>query len=188
MHRGRQPLKCHNRCEEKQKPECGPTGPFPKVSVAESGHSGFPSWLKLVRRPTVANDRMSQKHVLIVEDEPDFAALLRSILAGAGYTVAVAHNFVDALSAVRKARPDLITLDIRMPNRSGVYFYQELKAIEDFHDIPVIVVSGIVGHDTEMEGVVRSFLETAYMPHPEAYVEKPVDGPRFLRTIEEVLS
>ena len=136
----------------------------------------------------MANDCLTQKHVLIVEDEPDFAALLHSILTGAGYTVAVAHNFVDALSAARKARPDLITLDIRMPVRSGVYLYQELKATEDFHDIPVVVVSGIVGHDSDMEDVVRSFLETAYMPHPEAYVEKPVDGPRFLRTIEEVLS
>jgi len=92
------------------------------------------------------------------------------------------------MAAVARVTPDLITLDIRMPKKSGVYFYRELKTTEDFRDIPVIVVSGIVGHDIDMEGVVRSFLETAYMPHPEAYIEKPVDGPRLLETIEEVLS
>jgi two-component system alkaline phosphatase synthesis response regulator PhoP len=141
-----------------------------------------------VRSPTVVNYCVAQKHVLIVEDEPDFAALLRSILADAGYSVAVAYNFVDAFSEVRKARPDLITLDIRMPKRSGVYFYRELKTTEDFRDIPVIVVSGIVGHEIDMEDIVRSFLETAYMPHPEAYIEKPVDGQRLLRVVERVLS
>ena len=136
----------------------------------------------------MANESVTRKHVLIVEDEPDFAALLQSIVEKAGYTATTAYNCEDALSEARKARPDLITLDIQMPKKSGVYFYRELKTTEDFHDIPVIVVTGIMQHDVEMERVIRSFLETPHMAHPEAYVEKPVDGPHFLKTIEEVLS
>ena len=128
------------------------------------------------------------KHVLIVEDEPDFAALLCSILVKAGYTVATAYNCEDALSQVRKARPDLITLDIRMPRKSGVFFFRELKANERFRDIPVVVVTGVTRNDKEMETIVRSLLEPEHVPHPEAYVEKPVDGPRFLKTIDEALS
>ncbi len=48
----------------------------------------------------MANDSSAEKHVLIVEDDPDFAALLRSILANAGYSVAMAYNCEDALLQV----------------------------------------------------------------------------------------
>ncbi len=135
----------------------------------------------------MAHEPATGKHVLIVEDDPDFAALLKSILVNAGYTALAAYNFADAFSLVREVRPDLITLDIRMPGKSGVYFYQELKTNEDFREIPVVVVTALTRNDRDMETVVRSFLETAYMPHPEAYVEKPLDTPHFLRTIQDVL-
>jgi CheY-like chemotaxis protein len=125
---------------------------------------------------------------LIVEDEPDFAGLLRSILANAGYTVATAYNCEDALSRVRKATPDVITLDIHMSRKSGVFFYGKLKEEDKFRDIPVVVVTGITRDDKEMENIIRMLLEPEDGPHPEAYLEKPVDGPSLLRTIEEALA
>lgn len=136
----------------------------------------------------MTSESRPQKHVLIVEDEPDFAALLRSILMKAGYTVATAYDCEDAFSQVRKARPDLITLDVQMPRKSGAFFYRKLKADEEFRGIPVVVVTGLTRDDREMENVIRTFLEPESIPHPEAYVEKPVDEPSFLRTIEEALS
>jgi CheY-like chemotaxis protein len=125
--------------------------------------------------------------VLIVEDEPDFAALLASILIKAGYSVATAYNCENALLQVRNARPDLITLDIQMPRKSGAFFYRKLKADERLRDIPVVVVTGLTA-DKEMETLIRRFLDPDDVPHPEAYVEKPIDGPSFLRTLEGVLS
>ena len=95
------------------------------------------------------------KHVLVVDDEPDFAALLRSILQKAGYAVAVAYTCEDAFAQVRRARPDLITLDIHMPRKSGVFFYRKLRADERYREIPVVVVTGVTRHDREMENIIQ---------------------------------
>ena len=135
----------------------------------------------------MSNVPSTSKHVLVVDDEPDFAALLRSILITAGYTVATAHECEGALVQARMRRPDIITLDIQMPRKSGVHFYHKLKKEEAFRDVPVVVVTGLT-HDREMENLIHSLLEPDKLPHPQAYVEKPVDGPRLLETIEEALS
>lgn len=136
----------------------------------------------------MSGESVTAKHVLVVEDEPDFAALLRSILARAGYTVATAYNGEDALVEVRKHRPDIITLDMKMPRQSGVHFYRTLKKDHAFRDVPVVVVTGLTRDDKDMENLIRSLLEPENVPHPEAYVEKPVDEPRFLKTIQEALA
>ena len=136
----------------------------------------------------MTSDTAPQKHVLIVDDEPDFAALLRTILNEAGYNVSTAYNCEDALERVRQTRPDVVSLDIHMPRKSGVFFYRALKADAAFRDVPVVVVTGIMRQDEEMDTIVRRLLEPEGVPHPEAYVEKPVDGPSFLRTIEDALS
>lgn len=129
----------------------------------------------------------ANKHVLIVEDEPDHAVLLQSILAGAGYSVAVAHKCEDALAEVRRTRPDVITLDIHMPRKSGAFFYRQLKSQQKYRDIPVVVVTGLT-RDKEMEKLIRAFLEPGDLPHPDAYLEKPVNGPSLLKAVETAIS
>ena len=136
----------------------------------------------------MSNDSVAEKHVLIVDDEPDFADLLRSILVNAGYTVATAYNCEDALAQVRKTRPHVITLDMQMPRESGAIFYRKLKRDEQLRVIPVVVVTGVTRDDKDMETIVRALLEPDNLPHPEAYLEKPVDGPSLLKTIEEAMS
>ena len=135
----------------------------------------------------MTGDSVPEAHVLIVEDDPDFAALLQSILANAGYTTATAHNCDDALSQAETTRPDLITLDIQLPGKSGAFFYRKLKVQERFRHIPVVVVTGLT-HDKEVGNLIRRLLETDDMPHPAAYLEKPIDGPSLLRTIEEAMA
>jgi CheY-like chemotaxis protein len=125
---------------------------------------------------------------LVVDDEPDFAALLQSILVSAGYTVTTACNCDDALKQVCKARPDVITLDIRMPRKSGVFFYRKLKEDARFRDVPVVVVTGTMHQDKEMDKIVLGLLEGPGVPPPEAYVEKPVDWPSLLKTLERTIS
>ena len=131
--------------------------------------------------------RTKPKHILVIEDEPDFAALLRSILTKGGYTAATAYNWTDALKELEDNTPNLITLDINMPEKSGVFFYRDIKANRKFREIPIVVVTGLSRDDKDMENIVRSLMESEHVPHPEAYVEKPVDGPRFLRTVQEAL-
>jgi CheY-like chemotaxis protein len=129
----------------------------------------------------------TRKHVLVVDDEPDFATLLRSFLTKAGYTVAMAHTTEDALAQARERRPDLITLDIHMPRRSGVFFYRKLMLDQAFHSIPVVVVTAVT-RDNEMENLIKRLLETDDLPRPKAYLEKPVEGPRFLKTVRQAFA
>ncbi|NIA01586.1 MAG: response regulator [Bacteroidia bacterium] len=102
--------------------------------------------------------------------------------------MATAYNGEDALSQVRNARPDIITLDMQMPRESGAIFYRRLKKDEKFRNIPVVVVTGVTRDDQDMKNLVRSLLEPDNVPHPEAYLEKPVDGPSLLGTLKEILA
>jgi len=132
--------------------------------------------------------RGQEKHVLVVEDEPDYAALLSSILAGAGYSVQTAYNGEDALAEAHQRRPDVITLDIQMPRKSGALFYRTIKNEEEFRNTPVVVITGLTRNDTDMAHLIRSFLEPDHLPHPQAYIEKPVDGVKLLQTVARLLS
>lgn len=134
------------------------------------------------------NEPTASRHVLVVEDEPDFAALLQSILERGGYSVTTAYNCDDALSAVQDMRPDLITLDMQMPQKSGALFYRKLRSNDELRNTPVVVVTGLTRDDREMEHIIRTFLEPEKVPPPDAYVEKPIDGPQFLATVREALT
>jgi CheY-like chemotaxis protein len=69
----------------------------------------------------------SMKKVLIVDDEPDIVSYLEMILQDNGFETDTAGNGNEALEKVRKNRPDLVTLDISMPEASGTRFYKELR-------------------------------------------------------------
>ena len=132
------------------------------------------------------NEQTTAKHVLVVDDEPDFADLLKSILVGAGYEVTVAHNSEQALVLARQRKPDLITLDIHMPRKSGVFFFRKLTEDEAFHDVPVVVVTGLT-RDGEMQNLIKRLLEAEDLPRPKAYLEKPIESEQFLKTIRQML-
>lgn len=136
----------------------------------------------------MTNDKEDAKHILVVDDEPDFAALMESIFRGAGYCVSVASNGERALDLVKARRPDAISLDIQIPKKSGLLFYRQMKSDESLRDIPVIVVSGLPNQDPDWNGFIRSFLEVKHLPRPEAYVNKPVDGRALLKVLREVLA
>jgi len=128
-----------------------------------------------------------EKHVLIVDDEPDFAALLKTILTKAGFSVSTACKCEDALNELHRHRPDLITLDIQMPRKSGIFFYRQFKIEQDLRSIPVIVVTAVT-RDKEMEILIKRLLEPDDVPHPEAYIEKPINPTSFLKTVRQVLA
>jgi CheY-like chemotaxis protein len=140
------------------------------------------------RSANVTQEQESAKHVLVVDDEPDFAALMESILRGQGYSVGVATDGHEALDLVRSRRPDAITLDIQMPKKSGLMFYRQIKSDEGLRDIPVIVVTGLPNEDPEWDGFIHSFLEVDHLPPPESYVKKPVDRGRMAELLEEVFA
>lgn len=122
------------------------------------------------------------KRVLVVEDVPDERSFLVNVLVDAGFEVREAADGHEALAAVEAERPDLITLDITMPERSGVSVYRALKTDDSRKDIPVVLVTGLP------DDFERFISTRGRVPAPEGYVGKPVDHEKFLSTVRGLLA
>ncbi len=114
--------------------------------------------------------------VLVVDDEPDIAALIRRYLERAGYRVIVASDATQAVTLARAERPDLITLDVMLPGTDGFTLLEWLKADPATTAIPVVMLSVMddVGHG-ELLGAV-------------GYVRKPVNEHDLLEHVRVILA
>ncbi len=127
-------------------------------------------------------------HVLVVEDDRDFAALVTGSLRRHGYSATAAHDGEAALDAVQARRPDLITLDLLLSRRTGAFFFRQLKTTDALRDIPVVVITGLTARDGEPRTpIVHARLQAGALPPPDAYLEKPVAPRTLIRTIERLL-
>ncbi len=113
----------------------------------------------------------------VVEDDPDFRELVREVLVREGWTVDVADDGIAALSRIRRVIPDLIILDLMMPNLDGIEVLKLLRSTEVGRRIPVVVATG-----TRVDDEVRQ-LASAVLVKPFAIDElvrvatSLVDGP-----------
>jgi CheY-like chemotaxis protein len=122
-----------------------------------------------------------QKTVLVVDDEPDVVAYLSALLHDSGYQTLEAHDAEQALNHVRTSHPDLITLDISMPEMSGVKAYRTLREDSGLSAIPVVIVTGL-SHD------FRQFISTRrHVPPPDGYLEKPIDAQNLLAEVKRLI-
>ena len=96
--------------------------------------------------------RSAQGRVLVVEDEPDVAELIRYNLTREGYEVVVASNGADALKTARELLPAVILLDIMVPQLNGWEVCRRLKQEADTSAIPVIMVTGRVEEGDKVLG------------------------------------
>jgi CheY-like chemotaxis protein len=128
------------------------------------------------------------KRILILDDEPDIITYFEILLNDHGYETLSAQDGVEGLAKARSEHPDLITLDISMPKKSGVRFYRELKTDPVLKAIPVVVVTAV----TDDAGDPYAFKEFIRggddVPAPEGYVPKPVERDEFLAVIERTLA
>jgi CheY-like chemotaxis protein len=95
--------------------------------------------LKMVRKAASIDD----KYILVVDDDDDFRSLLVQVLKDEGFSVQTASNGQDALMKIDGAKPSLILLDLSMPVMDGFEVLRRLKQSEQFHSIPVIILTGI---------------------------------------------
>ena len=82
------------------------------------------------------------KTILVVDDEDDVRNYLKTALEDAGFNVNTATNGKEALEQVEKQRPDMISLDLVMPEHSGFEFYQKLQRNKEYKNIPTLIVTG----------------------------------------------
>jgi CheY-like chemotaxis protein len=130
----------------------------------------------------------TKQHILVVDDEPDFVAYLETILREDGFTVSTAFDGEEALLRVRETPPDLVTLDIDMPRKTGVLFYRQMKSDAKLRSTPVIVVTGLRRMSEYAGPFVERFFEVDGLPLPEAYLDKPVDRDKLLLLVKEKLA
>ena len=121
---------------------------------------------------------MSTSRVLIVDDEPHIVLSLEFLLERAGYETAAAADGEEALAMVRRLRPDVVLLDIMMPNRNGYEVCQAIKTDPDLRTTPVIMLSA-KGQEVE----VLKGLELG----ASSYVTKPFGNAEILEAIRAVI-
>jgi len=88
---------------------------------------------------------MAKKNILVVDDEKDIVEFLRQLLEDNGYEVTPAYDGLEAMELIRERKPDLILLDLQMPEETGTGLYRKLQHKKEYKGIPVIVISGLAG-------------------------------------------
>ncbi len=90
---------------------------------------------------------MKPKKILVVDDEEDIVEFYEQLLEDNGYEVISAYDGQQALALVKEDKPDLILLDLQMPEETGTGFYRKLRNKTELKDTPVIIISGLSGRN-----------------------------------------
>ncbi|MBW1730520.1 MAG: response regulator [Deltaproteobacteria bacterium] len=132
------------------------------------------------------------KRILIIDDDPDVVVFLSTLLQDHGYETLEAADGLQGLEITKSEHPDLILMDLMMPQKSGISLLSELKQDEELKKIPVIMVTGVSG-ETGID--LESFFQRATQANnsgkllkPEGYVEKPVDPDKLLGMLDKLLA
>jgi two-component system alkaline phosphatase synthesis response regulator PhoP len=111
---------------------------------------------------------MAQKTVVCIEDDPDFIDLMQTMLMDANVNLVPAVGGAAGLEAVREYRPDLVLLDLMMPDMNGWDVCMRMRSDESLRDIPVIVVTALSTRYDRMYGErvakVAGYLTKPFMP------------------------
>lgn len=91
--------------------------------------------------------------ILIVDDEPDIVEFISYNLKSKGYHIAAAKDGIEAIKKAKEFRPDLILLDIMMPNKDGIETIRELRGMPDFEDTAIIFLTALSDEKYEIEGL-----------------------------------
>jgi CheY-like chemotaxis protein len=131
-----------------------------------------------------------QKKILVVDDEPDIVTYLVSLFEDNGYIALSAMDGEEAKEKIKSEKPDLITLDISMPEKSGVRLYREVKADQELARTPIIIVTGVSstqdgGTGKDFERFLGSRKQT---PPPEGFIMKPIEPERLLGMVSKLLA
>ncbi|HEA70197.1 MAG TPA: response regulator [Desulfobacterales bacterium] len=124
-------------------------------------------------------EEIKGKKILVVDDEPDFVTFLQTLLEDNDFEVITATSGAEALEKARSEKPDLITLDVTMPGKSGVQVYRDIRSNAETAHIPVFIVTGVVEF--------RQLMYQKTVQAPEGFLRKPIDHDVFLMTVNRIL-
>lgn len=121
-----------------------------------------------------------KKKILCIEDEPEMIALIRLILERKGFEVLEAVGGKQGLEVIRREMPDLILLDLMMPDVDGWEVFRQMRADEHLKDIPVIVVTAKAQSIDKVLGL--------HIAKVDDYVTKPFGPQELLKSVNKVLA
>lgn len=119
------------------------------------------------------------KCIVCIEDEPEMIDLIQLILNRRGFDVHGAPGGKEGLSLVREMLPDLVLLDLMMPDMDGWEVYQQMKADESTRDIPVIVVTAKAQNIDKVLGL--------HIAKVDDYIAKPFSPQELMDSVEKIL-
>lgn len=146
---------------------------------------------------------MTETKILLVDDERENIRYLTTILEENGFKhIYSAANGEEGMKQVETVNPGLIVLDIRMPRKSGILMFNELKKVWKYKNIPIIVLTGEgeflkrlhalrtfhEGDDIKLDQPAEAVLAKLIDDRPEAFLEKPIEPEAFMETVRKVLS
>lgn len=127
---------------------------------------------------------MDERRAVIIDDEPDIATYLATVLTDNGWKTFVAHSAEDGLELARTQRPHLVLLDVMMPERGGMSTLVALRKEKDLDRVPVILVTAIQSHLRKAD--FKAFLDRAHAYGPDGYLEKPVKPEQLMELVNRV--
>ena len=134
----------------------------------------MPSEITPLQYPSEAKERYGMaKKILIVDDDTTIVKYLTALFEDNGYTTTSAADGVKAFEMLENAPPDLITLDLQMPEEWGPRFYRKMSKDKKYKNIPVIVISGLDG-----DHAIRNAV---------AFIRKPFDADKLLGIVKKTI-
>jgi len=124
-----------------------------------------------------------QKRILVVDDEPDFIAIVQGYLEKEGFTIEVAYNGEEGLAKVRSNPPDAIVLDVMMPEKDGYAVCKELKKDEQTRNIPVILLTAVASHVSSTRYTHYDGMST----EADDYLSKPASAEEITKSLKRLL-
>ncbi len=125
--------------------------------------------------------------ILVIDDEPDVRTYLRMIFKNQGAEVIEAPDANQGMRSIRDEKPDLVTLDLVMPHKTGEKLYWELRKDEKYVRLPIVIVTGYARMDKPTVNF-HEFIREKRIPEPEAFLEKPIDPEVIIDTAVKILA
>ena len=114
------------------------------------------------------------KKVLVIDDDPVVVKYLVSLLEDNGYQTCTAGDGLQAMNVLKAEKPDLITLDLEMPEEWGTRFYRKFKKDEELKNTPVLIISGMPSRHLSVRDAV-------------GYLAKPFDPEKVMELVKKAI-
>jgi two-component system phosphate regulon response regulator PhoB len=127
------------------------------------------------------------KKILVIDDEVDTVIYMETLLQDNGYETVSASDGQEGMDKAKTEKPDLVVLDVSMPQKSGMRFFKEIKSDPELESIPVIMVTGVTGFGGDKEALKKFMGSRGSLSTPEGFFPKPIDREEFLKTVAKLL-